>query len=34
MQIFGEPLKYKKHPDGGRQAWGVVAGVFVSYGLA
>lgn len=34
MAIFGPPLRYKRHPDGGMQAWGVVSGVFVSYGLA
>lgn len=34
MSIFGAPLRYRTHPDGGAQAWGVVAGVFVSYGLA
>jgi len=34
MSIFGDPLTYKKHPDGGRQAWTVVSGVFVAYGLA
>lgn len=34
MSIFGDPITYKKHPDGGRQSWIVVSGVFVAYGLA
>ena len=32
--LFGPPLKFKTFPDGGRAAWSVVGGVFVSYGLA
>ena len=32
--IFGPPLKFKTFPDGGKAAWSVVGGVFVSYGLA
>merc|ERR1712025_1546202 len=34
MTLFGPPLKFKTFPDGGRAAWSVVGGVFVSYGLA
>lgn len=34
MTLFAGPLTYKKHPDGGKQSWVVVSGVFVAYGLA
>ncbi|CBY15326.1 unnamed protein product, partial [Oikopleura dioica] len=34
MGLFAPPKKYSKHPDGGAQAWVVVGGVFIAYGLA
>lgn len=34
MGVFASPRKYSKHPEGGAEAWSVVAGVFVAYGLA
>jgi len=34
MTLFAGPVTYKTHPDGGKQSWIVISGVFVAYGLA